>query len=49
MKTKTTLLALLIAAAAASLCFAGDDGFMGTWKLNESKSKISAGATKAGS
>ena len=46
MKTKTTLLALLIAAAAASPCFAGDDGFIGTWKLNESKSKISAGAPK---
>ena len=40
MKRKTTLLALLISATAASLCFAGDDAFMGTWKLNESKSKI---------
>ena len=44
MKTKTTLVALLISAAAASLCFAGDDVFMGTWKLNEAKSKIPAGA-----
>jgi hypothetical protein len=42
MKRKTTLLALLISAAVASLCFAGDDVFMGTWKLNESKSKIPA-------
>jgi len=42
MKTKTTLLAFLISAAAVSLCFAGDDAFMGTWKLNESKSKIPA-------
>jgi hypothetical protein len=46
MKTKTTVLALLISAAAASLCLAGDDVFMGTWKLNESKSKIPAGAHK---
>ncbi len=44
MKTRTTLLALLISAAAASLCFAGDDAFMGTWKLNESQSKIPAGS-----
>ena len=42
MKRKTTLLALLISAAAASLCLAGDDAFMGTWKLNESKSNIPA-------
>jgi hypothetical protein len=33
-----------MSAAAASLCFAGDDGFMGTWKLNQSKSNIPAGA-----
>jgi len=39
---KTTLLTFLILAAAASLCLAGDDAFMGTWKLNESKSKIPA-------
>ena len=45
MNKKTTLIALLIsAAAAASLCFAADDAFMGTWKLNEAKSKIPAGA-----
>jgi hypothetical protein len=43
MKRKTTLLTLLISAAAASLCFAGDDAFMGTWKLNESKSNVPAG------
>jgi|ERR1043166_5800421 hypothetical protein len=43
MKTKTTLLALLILAGAASVCLAGDDAFMGTWKLNESKSKFPAG------
>src|SRR5689334_11988036 len=43
MKRKTTLLALLISATVASLCFAGDDVFMGTWKLNDAKSKIPAG------
>ena len=42
MKRKTTLFALLISAAVARLCFAGDDAFMGTWKLNESKSTIPA-------
>src|SRR5919108_1237792 len=46
MKRKTSLLALLISAAVAGLCFAGDDAFMGTWKLNESKSKIAEGAPK---
>ena len=43
MKRKTTLLALLISAAAASYCLAGDEAFMGTWKLNQSKSDIPAG------
>jgi hypothetical protein len=47
MKTKTSLFALLILTAAASLCLAAtDDAFMGTWKLNESKSKIPEGAPK---
>jgi len=48
MKRKTTLLTFLISAALASLCFAAgdDDAFMGTWKLNESKSKIPEGAPK---
>jgi hypothetical protein len=46
MKTKTTLVALLISGIAASLCLAADDAFMGTWKLNEAKSKIGAGMPK---
>jgi hypothetical protein len=47
MKIKTSLFALLILAVAAGLCFAAaDDAFMGTWKLNESKSKIPEGAPK---
>jgi len=28
------------------MCFAATDGFMGTWKLNEAKSKMSPGAPK---
>lgn len=46
MKIKTTLIVLLISAVAASFCLAADNAFMGTWKLNEAKSKIPAGATK---
>ena len=46
MKTRTTLIALLISAVATTLCLAADDAFMGTWKLNEAKSKFSAGAIK---
>ena len=46
MKTRTTLIALLLSAVAASLCLAADDAFMGTWKLNEAKSKVPAGAYK---
>jgi len=46
MKIKTAVFALLISAVAASLCFAADDAFMGTWKLNEAKSKIGAGMPK---
>ncbi len=46
MKIKTSLFGLLILAVATGLCFAADDAFMGTWKLNESKSKIPEGAPK---
>jgi hypothetical protein len=46
MKTKTTLFTLLLSAAAASLGFAADDAFMGTWKLDEAKSKIPNGMAK---
>lgn len=47
MKAKTFILILAV------LCFVGvmvsygaDDAFMGTWKLNEAKSKFAPGATK---
>jgi hypothetical protein len=42
MKTRTILLTLLCFVGAA-VCFA-DDPQMGTWKLNEAKSKIGAGS-----
>ncbi|MEP6913877.1 MAG: hypothetical protein ABI923_14035 [bacterium] len=44
MKTKTTILTLALSLAAGALCIAGPE--MGTWKLNEAKSKFAAGATK---
>jgi hypothetical protein len=46
MRTRTILLTLAALLAAAAVCFAADDANMGTWKLNEAKSKLPAGATK---
>ena len=45
MKVKMTLASLVIFFAGV-LCFAADDPQMGTWKLNEGKSKIAAGSPK---
>jgi len=45
MKLRTILLAVLGCIATAYLCFAADPN-LGTWKLNEAKSKIGAGAPK---
>jgi hypothetical protein len=44
-KTRTILLTLLLCFVGAAVCFA-DDPQMGTWKLNEAKSKIGAGSPK---
>ncbi len=44
MKTKTIGLTLLFSLAAGAMCFANPT--MGTWKLNEGKSKFGAGAAK---
>ncbi len=44
MKTKTLLVTLTLSLAAAAVCLASPQ--MGTWKLNEAKSKITPGATK---
>jgi hypothetical protein len=45
MKTRTILLTLLLCFVGATMCFAADV-FIGTWKLNEAKSKIAAGSLK---
>ncbi len=45
MKTRTLLLSLTVLFAAITVCSASDVN-MGTWKLNEAKSKISPGAGK---
>ena len=45
MKTKTSFLTLALCLAAVTACFA-DSPQMGTWKLNEAKSKIAAGTPK---
>ena len=44
MKTKTSLLTLALCFAAGTFCFASPQ--MGTWKLNEAKSKFAPGTGK---
>ena len=46
MKRMMCLLTFAVLFAAAPACFAADDANMGTWKLNEAKSKFSPGAAK---
>src|SRR5215467_2649486 len=45
MKARTIVLTLVTCVVGVTMCFAAD-AFMGTWKLNETKSKISAGTQK---
>ena len=45
MRTRSIVLILAVCAVAVALS-AADNAFMGTWKLNEAKSKIPAGAGK---
>ena len=45
MRVKMIVFALVVFFASAIVCFA-DSPHMGTWKLNEAKSKFGAGATK---
>ncbi len=45
MKAKTSVLTLALCFVAGAVCFAGD-AQMGTWKLNEAKSKFGAGSPK---
>ena len=37
---------MLLSIAAGAMCFAGPNPTMGTWKLNESKSKIGEGMAR---
>jgi hypothetical protein len=46
MKTRTILLTLALCFVTVAVCFAADANMMGTWKLNEPKSKIGPGAPK---
>ena len=46
MKRKTVLFSLVALFAAATVCFAAENLSIGTWKLNEAKSKIAAGTPK---
>jgi outer membrane protein assembly factor BamE (lipoprotein component of BamABCDE complex) len=45
MKVKTIVLTMLLCFAAVAVCSASDVQ-LGTWKLNEAKSKLAPGATK---
>lgn len=45
MKARTSVLSLALCLVAGAVCFASD-AQMGTWKLNEAKSKVAAGMTK---
>jgi hypothetical protein len=45
MKSRTMMLTAALCFVAAAVCFASNAN-MGTWKLNEAKSKLAAGATK---
>ena len=46
MKTITGLMILAVLLAATVACFAGDDLNIGTWKLNEAKSRFLPGSQK---
>jgi hypothetical protein len=45
MKTRTIVLTLTLCFVGVAVCF-GDDANMGSWKLNEAKSKLSPGTPK---
>jgi hypothetical protein len=46
MKTRTILASLVAFVAGLAIAYAADSPHMGTWKLNEAKSKFNAGANK---
>src|ERR1051326_6677895 len=45
MKTRAIVLTIVVCLVGLTMCFAAD-ATMGTWKLNEAKSKFAPGATK---
>ena len=45
MKARAIVMTLALGLVGAAVCFAAD-GFLGTWKLNETKSKLAAGTAK---
>jgi hypothetical protein len=45
MKARAIVMTLALGLVGAALCLAAD-GFMGTWKLNEAKSKLAPGTAK---
>jgi hypothetical protein len=47
MKTRTAVIAVAVSVMAAAVCFAAN-AHIGTWKLNEAKSKMPAGMGKNG-
>jgi hypothetical protein len=46
MRTRTIVLTVVTCFIGLTLCFAADSPQMGTWKLNEAKSKLSPGLPK---
>jgi len=46
MKARAALLVLAMCLVGAASSYGADNGFVGTWKLNEAKSKIGAGQAK---
>jgi hypothetical protein len=46
MKARTIMLTVALCLVAGAVCFASTDAHMGTWKLNEAKSKIAPGMPK---
>jgi hypothetical protein len=46
MKARTIVCTLVTCLVSLTLCFAADNPMMGTWKLNEAKSKLAPGMTK---
>jgi hypothetical protein len=46
MRAKALVLTLVLSFVGVAVCLAANDAFMGTWKLNEAKSKISLGTLR---